>query len=188
MADSPTEPSSPRRGPLQGRRGIAIIAGGVALFVALAVAAILGVLALGLGSGFSGCSAADERPIPTLERLSILRQAPDDAQFRRLNSGCDGDDQFAFAEADYFYDGDRAVAVAFYKKTAAADGWKLKTENTNPSVRPDELAIDTDSLCFTKDLGGYTAYLSLAFQRDIPIDAPDTNDYWWGVRANGMWC
>lgn len=185
MADSSIPP---RRGPLQGARGIALIVAGSAIFVGLASFVILAVLAAGESAEFSGCTPADKRPIVTLERLQILRRAPDGAAFRELRSGCDTSDQFAWAEAVYSYDGPQDEAVAFYQKEAASDGWILKSQNPDPSVGPSELAIDVDSLCFSKDLGGFVAYLSLTFARNIPVNAPETNDYWWGVRANGVWC
>ncbi|MFF9058890.1 hypothetical protein ACIRPQ_08050 [Streptomyces sp. NPDC101213] len=153
----------------------------------MTVVAATGVWAL--SGGLYGCTDADRELAPALASLSILdahpnRTRPEDGRY----SGCDEDDGFAYAGQSYRFTTSRADVLAFYRRAAAEDGWRLESANPSPAPAPGSLAVDVSALCFDKPVAGTTAHLAVWFPGDLGDGA---GDYGLEVTAGhdgSAWC
>jgi hypothetical protein len=142
---------------------------------------------------FGGCSDRDERLAVILSELPILSQHPDPATPKDAHSGCDTDDGFAYAGQRYQTDLDRKKIMSFYRAATAADGWRADGENPNP-VPSDGLVISAAVSCFSKQVDGTTANLSLSFPSDlnIPGEIEEPEDVYnielTGSHDGAAWC
>ncbi|MEU9581157.1 hypothetical protein [Streptomyces chilikensis] len=160
---------------------ILVGAGGTALIAATGVWALSG--------GLYGCTRADEELAPILASLSILDAHPSRTQPRdERYSGCDEDDGFAYAGQYYRLTTSRADVLAFYRKAAAEDGWRLRSADSSPSPAPGSLAVDTSTLCFEKPVAGTTAHLAVWFPGDLGDDAGDFGLEATVSRDGAAWC
>jgi hypothetical protein len=141
--------------------------------VAVAAVMLTGVLA-GCAdlSAFGGCTARDEHLATILARTSVLEAHPPSAASTEKYSHCDTDDGFAVAGQRYRTDLDRQDILTFYGKAAAADGWR-PGESEAPLLTgppPSANLVTTASAgCFTKEIDGTTAYLSVWFPSDVNV-------------------
>lgn len=163
-------------------------------------AAALAVLVLGTLTGCGleeivtyGCSDRDVRFATALRQLPILAVHPDDAQVVDEGSGCDDDDGFAHAGRTYRSALTRDGVLAFYRTAAERDGWRFSGGNSaTPSTG---LMVSAAASCFTREVDGTTAYLSVWFPSDFnglegERDAP-ADEYGLNVTAShdgAAWC
>ncbi|MEU4423894.1 hypothetical protein AB0F81_24960 [Actinoplanes sp. NPDC024001] len=131
-----------------------------------------------------GCSDRDREFAGTLAGLPVLAAHPDGATEVGAGSGCDDDDGFAHAGRNYRSDLDRAAIQDFYRAAAEKDGWAAGGERT-----------DAATSCFTREIDGTTAYLSIWYPSDFNDtpglgDAPE-DEYGLNVTAShdgDAWC
>ncbi|WP_232839097.1 hypothetical protein [Streptomyces triticisoli] len=149
---------------------------GVGLLLAAAVA-VSGLLLVGLPALYFltvyGCGEDEDRLAEVMAGAAVLDTAPEGADPEDRYRGCDDDDRFVVVGTQYRYDGSSKNALAHYRRAARADGWRPRTTAEGETV----------SGCFTKSMGGTTAYLS--------IDGPDDGLLEVGIvadHAGSQWC
>jgi hypothetical protein len=118
-----------------------------------------------------GCGEAEDRLAGALADEAVLEAAPGGARREETYRGCDDDDLFVGVGAQYQLAGSAAGSpegvLAHYRQAALADGWQARAT----------------SGCFTKAVGGTTAYLQVEspvggrFQVEITAD-----------REGSQWC
>ncbi|MGW7483588.1 hypothetical protein ACWGH8_33960 [Nonomuraea muscovyensis] len=116
----------------------------VALVAVALVASGLGWTAIGSVTA-SGCRAAEQDLVPVLAAEPILAAHPAGAVQRARHGGCFPDDPFPYASRFYESGGD---FTAFYARAAVQEGWRPFTA--------------AEGVCYTKAIGGATAFLSVA--------------------------
>jgi hypothetical protein len=114
-----------------------------------------------------GCGDAEERLAGALSREAVLDAVPDGAGRRETYDSCDDDDTFVVVGARYGYTGPTAGVTAHYRRAAVAEGWRAAT---TPG-------------CYTKAVGGTTAYLQVEDPADGVFHVEIVAD-----RAASEWC
>lgn len=144
----------------------------VVAIVGLAVASLAGFTWWALDGGLYGCTPRDVGFSDVLVRESALDLPPPGAAASGAPySGCDDDEGFAYAGQSYL-SATSPRAVLDHYRTATADlGWT-----------PD------GARCFTREIDGVTAYLSVWFR---PEAGERTPDFFIEIRAGRdeeAWC
>ncbi|MYV52529.1 hypothetical protein GT042_08450 [Streptomyces sp. SID3212] len=103
----------------------------------------------------------------------VLGATPAAAEKGEPYRGCDDDDLFVYAGTDYRYGGTRQSVLDHYRESAQANGWRSRP------VRGDESVSD----CFTKRIGGTTAYLTVQGPENGTVQAEIVADH-----ARSDWC
>ncbi|WP_225877166.1 hypothetical protein [Streptomyces resistomycificus] len=139
--------------------------------------AVSGLLLTGLPALYfltvHGCGEGEDRLAEVLAGETVLDAAPEGATREDRFQECDDDDRFVVVGARYRYDGSSREALRHYREAARADGW-----------RPRALAGGgTSPGCFTKSVGGTTAYLVVEGPDDRLLHVEIVAD-----RANSQWC
>lgn len=125
-----------------------------------------------LATGVSGCSAlspfntCDDTAtrVKALRSQPILKSVPEGAtapeDLAAVSAGCvdDSGDAWLYAERIYAFPGPRQKVVDFYRTTAEADGWSLRSAPSGLSA-PETTA----GLCFTKGRDGDALLLTVQF-------------------------
>ncbi|MEE1757008.1 hypothetical protein [Streptomyces sp. SP18CS02] len=119
-----------------------------------------------------GCGKQEDRLAETIAGDPVLADGPAGAGEGTPYQGCDDDDLFVYAGKDYPYGASRQGALAHYQESARAHGWR-------PRTAPGEAPAD----CFTKRIGGTTAYLTLEGPDDGALRMEIVAD-----RADSDWC
>ncbi|OLZ69728.1 hypothetical protein AVW11_09610 [Streptomyces amritsarensis] len=132
--------------------------------------------------GFYGCTFRDEALAEELAAFAILDVRPPDApKSGKRYSNCDEDDGFAAAGQYYEHTGPREELLAFYRATAAKDGWQPGRDRR-------------DGLCFSKPYGTVTAHLSVWFPSSYGMEGePRANAEEYGLEVTAShdgsaWC
>jgi len=122
---------------------------------------------------FYGCGEEEDRLAEVMAGEAVLDAGPEGAGQGDFYRECDDDDRFVVAGVEYRYGGSRESALAHYWKAAQADGWRPRTTAGGEPVPG----------CFTKSVGGTTAYLG--------VEDPDDGVLQVGIvadRAGSEWC
>ncbi|MFI6034153.1 hypothetical protein ACIBBD_08290 [Streptomyces sp. NPDC051315] len=158
-----------RRVSFRPRHGVtAAAAAGLVVAVVAAGAVFLGAPAVYFLTDY-GCGDAEDRLAGTLAGEAVLAAEPAGAGREETYRECDDDDLFVVVGARYRAgSAARQDVLAHYRRAAVADGW-----------RPGPV-----SGCFTKAVGGTTAYLEL--------ETPDADGRFHveivADRAGSEWC
>lgn len=122
--------------------------------------------------GLTGCSSLSpfhtcegtEARVKELSVQPVLTSVPPGAtvpkDFASVDAECldDSGDAWLYAERTYAFPGSRQEVVDFYRTTAEADGWHLRSDPVDPDV------ADTEAgLCFTKGGDGDALMLTVRF-------------------------
>ncbi|MCX2923075.1 hypothetical protein [Streptomyces sp. NEAU-W12] len=120
--------------------------------LAAAVAAS-GLLLVGLPAVYFltayGCGEGEDRLAEAMAHETVLDTAPDGAGRANRYQECDDDDRFVVVGRQYPHDSSPRTALRHYRKAAQADGWRPGAAAGGGTVPG----------CFTKSVGGTTAYL-----------------------------
>ncbi|MGW1400494.1 hypothetical protein ACWCRF_17915 [Streptomyces sp. NPDC002405] len=142
-----------------------------------AVVAVSGLLVVGLPVLYFlttyGCGEDEDRLAGVMAGAAVLDTAPEGADAKDRYQGCDDDDRFVVVGTQYRYGGSAENALAHYGRAAGADGWRPMTTGRGETV----------SGCFTKSMGGTTAYLGIEGPDDGLLHVEITAD-----RAGSQWC
>jgi hypothetical protein len=142
-----------------------------------AVVAVSGLLLLGLPALYFlagyGCGEKEDRLAEVMAAETVLDAAPEGAGRKDRYQECDDDDRFVVVGTQYRYDGSPEKALRYYEKTARADGWRPRL------AAGDELVPG----CFTKSMGGTTAYLGVEGPDDGLVQVEIVADH-----AKSQWC
>lgn len=136
------------------------LAGASLLATSLLTVGLTGCSAL---SPFNTCDDTATR-VKELRSQPILRSAPEGATVPKdlasVHAGCldDSGDAWLYAERVYAFPGPRQKVVDFYRATAKADGWRLRSDPVDQST-PETVA----GLCFTKGGDGDALLLTVHF-------------------------
>ncbi len=138
---------------------------------AAAAVAVSGLLLAGLPALYfltvHGCGEEEDRLAEVMSGETVLDAAPEGAGRKDRYQECDDDDRFVVVGARYRYDGSSENALRYYGEAARADGWR-------PRTAPG---------CFTKPMGGTTAYLGVEGPDDGLLHVEIVAD-----RAKSQWC
>jgi hypothetical protein len=139
--------------------------------VTVAAVMLTGLLAGCAGSSsFDGCTARDEQLETVLAKTPILEAHPPSAASTDKYSECDLEDGYASAGQRYRTDMERQDILTFYSKAATADGWRPdESEPLLTGPPPAGLVTTASAACFTKEIDGTSAYLSVSFPSDLNI-------------------
>ncbi|MEU4657347.1 hypothetical protein AB0G32_25990 [Streptomyces sp. NPDC023723] len=113
-----------------------------------------------------GCGDPEDRLGEALAADAVLAAGPAGAGTGRPYRSCDDDDLFVVAGASYRYPGTGASVRAHYRTAAPAQGWRPRTD-----------------ACYTKRIGGTTAYLTLEEPAGRELAVEIIAD-----RDGGAWC
>ncbi|SCF92294.1 hypothetical protein GA0115259_104884 [Streptomyces sp. MnatMP-M17] len=120
-----------------------------------------------------GCREEEDRLAEALAGDPVLDAPPTGAGKAETYKGCDDDDLFVWVGTEFPYDASRQSVLVHYRETARANGWQPQA--TDADGRPSD--------CFTKRIGGTTAYLS--------VYGPDNGKAGVGItadQAGSEWC
>ncbi len=120
-----------------------------------------------------GCGEDEDRLAEVMAGAAMLDTAPEGAAPEDRYRDCDDDDRFVAVGTQYRYGGSLKNALAHYREAAGADGWRPSTTAEGETV----------SGCFTKSLGGTTAYLGIEGPDDGLLQVEIVAD-----RAGSQWC
>ncbi|MFD3505347.1 hypothetical protein ACFWWT_44900 [Streptomyces sp. NPDC058676] len=127
---------------------------GVGSRLAVAVAAS-GLLLVGLPGLYFvtmyGCGEREDRLAEVMAGAAVLDMAPEGAEPEGRYRDCDDDDRFVAVGTRYRYGASAQSALGHYEKAARADGWRPATTAKG----------GTTAGCYTKPMGGTTAYLGV---------------------------
>ncbi|MFD5473584.1 hypothetical protein [Streptomyces sp. NPDC127105] len=139
--------------------------------------AVLGLLVVGLPSVYFltsyGCGADEDRLAEVMAGAAVLGTAPEGADPTGRYRSCDDDDRFVVVGAEYRYGGSSEGALAHYREAARADGWRPRSAAKGGTVPG----------CFTKSMGGTTAYLGIEGPDDGLLQVEIVADH-----AGSQWC
>ncbi len=120
-----------------------------------------------------GCGEAEDRLSEAIARDPVLDTLPAGAGEGERYEECDDDDLFVSVGTEFPYDASRRSVLVHYRETARANGWQPLPTGTDGSP-PD---------CFSKRIGGTTAFLS--------VYGPDNGMASVGITADhsgSNWC
>ncbi|WP_344602910.1 hypothetical protein [Streptomyces glaucus] len=150
------------------------IGAGVRLTAAVAVS---GLLLLGLPAlyflAFYGCGEQEDQLAEVMAGETVLDAVPEGAGPKDRYQECDDDDRFVVVGTQYRYDGSPENALQHYEEVTRADGWRPRITAGGETVPG----------CFTKLMGGTTAYLDAGGPHDGLVQVEIVAD-----RANSQWC
>ncbi|MGX1885453.1 hypothetical protein [Streptomyces sp. NPDC055287] len=144
-----------------------------------AVVAVSGLLLVGLPASYFltvyGCGEEEDRLAEVMAGAAVLDAAPEGTDGREKNHyrECDDDDRFVVVGKQYRYDRSSNFALGHYREAARADGWRPRTTAEGETVPG----------CFTKAMGGTTAYLGVEGPEDGLLHVEIVAD-----RAGSPWC
>lgn len=145
--------------------------------LATAVVTVAGLLLVGLPAVYFlavyGCGEEEDRLAAAMAGEAVLGAAPEGADRASRYQGCDDDDLFVTAGTQYRYAGSPKAALRHYREAARADSWRPRTTADGEEV-PE---------CFTKPVGGTTAYLYLKSPAKGVLHMEIVAD-----RAQSEWC
>ncbi len=143
----------------------------------VATVAVAGLLLAGLPALYfltvHGCGEEEGRLAGVMAGETVLDAAPEGADQRDRYQECDDDDRFVVVGARYRYHGSPEDVLRHYEEVARADGWRPRT------AAGDEKAPG----CFTKPMGGTTAYLGVEGPDDGLLHVEIVADH-----AKSQWC
>ncbi|WP_437017798.1 hypothetical protein [Streptomyces sp. enrichment culture] len=96
-----------------------------------------------------GCGEEEDRLAEVMAGEKVLDAVPEGAGRKERYRECDDDDRFVVVGTRYRYGGSPGSTSRHYAQVARADGWRPRTTAGGETV----------SGCFTKRVGGTTAYL-----------------------------
>ncbi|GAA3788235.1 hypothetical protein GCM10022226_03530 [Sphaerisporangium flaviroseum] len=108
--------------------------------------------------------------------------------------GCEDDDDIAVVGRRYRFTGNPHAVVDYYKDAAGKQGWHLFRDGSKERLtHPQSSDVWPGETCFSKDLGKFTGYLSLAGDYTSPElgSDPPTKTYWLEISfaaSGGGWC
>ncbi|MGW6056737.1 hypothetical protein [Streptomyces sp. NPDC055189] len=142
-----------------------------------AVVVASGLLLVGLPVAYFlttyGCGEEEDRLAEVLAGEAVLDSGPDGADRKDRYRECDDDDRFVVVGTQYRHGDAPESALRFYGTTARADGWQPRTTKKGKVVPG----------CFTKPVGGTTAYLTVEGPDDDRLHVEIIAD-----RAGSRWC
>ncbi|MEV0226915.1 hypothetical protein [Streptomyces sp. NPDC050704] len=143
----------------------------------LAVLAAAVVVTVGIPAGYFlvvyGCGEKEDRLAAAIAGDPVLDAGPAGAGQGRPYKGCDDDDLWVYAGNSYSYGGSRESALVHYRDAAQANGWRPR----------DSASAASGSDCFTKRIGGTTAYLDVEDAGDGSVLVEIVAD-----RTGSDWC
>ncbi|MFC5953612.1 hypothetical protein ACFP51_03625 [Streptomyces pratens] len=117
--------------------------------------AVAGLLLVGLPAVYFlavyGCGEEEDRLAAAMADEPVLGTAPEGADRASRYQECDDDSLFVSVGAQYRYAGSPKTALRHYREAAQADSWRPHTTADGEPVPG----------CFTKAVGGTTAYLTV---------------------------
>ncbi|MER6530773.1 hypothetical protein [Streptomyces sp. NPDC001508] len=117
------------------------------------VVAVSGLVLVGLPAvcflAAYGCGEDEGRLADVMAGAAVLDTAPEGADPEDRYRECDDDDRRVVVGTQYRYGGSAKSVLAHYQEAARADGWQPRTTAEGRTVPG----------CFTKSMGGTTAYL-----------------------------
>lgn len=120
-----------------------------------------------------GCGGAEDRLAEAMTDETVLGTAPEGADRASRYQECDDDDRFVAVGTQYRYDGSTRTALRHYREAAQADGWRPRTTAGGETVPG----------CFTKAVGGTTAYLTVEGPERGVLDVGIIGDH-----VESEWC
>ncbi|MET7297072.1 hypothetical protein ABZS79_34105 [Streptomyces griseoloalbus] len=120
-----------------------------------------------------GCGEEEDRLAEVMAGEAVLDAAPEGAGREDRYQECDDDDRRVVVGTRYRYDGASGQALRHYGEAAGADGWRPQ-EGAGGEIAPS---------CFTKSVGGTTAYLG--------VEGPDDGLLYVEIVADpakSQWC
>ncbi len=135
------------------------------------------VMLVGVPAGYFlfvyGCGEQEDRLAETMAGDPVLDAGPAGAGKGVPYKGCDDDDLFVSVGREYKHGASLRSTLVHYREAAQANGWRPSGARGDDSV----------SDCFTKRMGGTTAYLT--------VNGPDNGTVRVEIiadRAGSDWC
>ncbi|CAL9479679.1 hypothetical protein SUDANB58_03030 [Streptomyces sp. enrichment culture] len=142
-----------------------------------AVVVVSGLLLLGLPALYFltvyGCGEEEDRLAGVMAGERVLDAVPEGAGRGDRYRECDDDDRFVVVGTRYRYGGSPENASRHYAEAARAGGWRPRTTAGGETVPG----------CFTKRVGGTTAYLDAGEPEGGFVQVEIVAD-----RAGSRWC
>ena len=120
-----------------------------------------------------GCGQKEDRLMEALEQDLVLDGGPAGAGGSEPYKGCDDDDLWVYAGSNHPYEGTKQTALTHFREAARKNGWQPYGDSGTGSG-PD---------CFTKSIGGTTAYFTVEGPSDGVVTAEIIADH-----AGTDWC